>query len=301
MFSGATVSLKEFSGKFGLTVRRDADCAFVGKVPTRLEQRVVPCERPIHIQEAIAENGISGIITTEELASLVPESMGLAISDKPVASALLLHEAFVSISDFQWKSFDSRIHPSSVIHSSAYVAERDVEIAEGVEVMPHAVILPRSIIGNCSKIGPGTVVGTDGFEVNMHAQPRSILRQAGGVKLGSNVEIQAKCTIVRATFGGFTEIGDETKLDCQIHLAHDCRVGKRVRIAACAEISGRVTIDDDAFIGPNVSISNGCVVGARAHVTIGAVSTRNVADNCRVTGHFAVDHRKWLSFMRSVK
>lgn len=301
MFSGTTVSLREFSGKFGLTVRRDADCAFVGKVPTRLERRVVPCEKPVHIREALAEEGISGIITTEELASFIPEDMGLAISDKPLASAMMLHEAFVAIPDFQWKTFDSRIHRSAVIYPGAYVAERDVEIGEGAQILPGAIILPRSVIGRRSSIGPGTVIGGDAFEVDMNVSPRAILPQAGGVKIGDYVDVQANSSIIRATFGGFTEVDDETKIDSQIYIAHDCKIGKRVRIAGGAAIAGRVSVGDDSYIGPNVSISNGCVIGAGAYVTIGAVVTRNVNSDARVTGHFAIEHHKWLSFIRGIR
>lgn len=301
MFTGSTLPLKDFAGRFGLSVLRDAAFSFVGKVPTRLDRRVVPCGKPLHIREAIAETGVSGIITTTDLAPLVPDQFGLAVSDNPVASAMLLHEHIAQLPDFQWESFESRIHPSAVVHRGAYIAERDVEIGEGAIIHPNAVVLPRCIIGARSSVGPGAVIGTDAFEVNLEAEPRSVLKQAGGVRIGADVDIQAKCTIVRATFGGFTEIGDETKLDCQIHLAHDCKVGKRVRIAACAEISGRVLIEDDCFIGPNVSISNGCTIGARSHVTIGAVLTRDTGEDARVTGHFAVEHRKWLSFMRNFK
>ncbi|WP_395392877.1 hypothetical protein WBP07_17280 [Novosphingobium sp. BL-8A] len=301
MFTGATLPLKGFSGSFGLEVQRDCAVAFVGKVPTLLDQRVVPCGKPAHIREALAMGGISGVITTAELASQVPETLGLAISDSPRVSAMLLHEALVAIPNFQWEDFPTRVHPTAIVHPSAHIAEQNVVIGEGVVIHPGAIVLARSIIGARSTIGPGTIVGADAFEVNAEVSPRAILKQAGGVRIGTDVDVQSKCTLVRATFGGFTEIGNETKFDCQVHLAHDCRVGKRVQVAACAEISGRVNIGDDSFIGPNVSISNGCNIGPRTHVTIGAVVARDVSEGSRVTGHFAVDHRKWLSFMRGFK
>jgi acyl-[acyl carrier protein]--UDP-N-acetylglucosamine O-acyltransferase len=301
MFTGNTLSLKKFCGTLGLEVLRDCNFAFVGKIPTRLDARIVPCQKREHVEQAVMAGGVVGVVTTKDLVDFVPASLGLAVSDNPSCSILLLQDYISELSDFQWKSFESRIHSSVVIGEGAVIAKRDVEISEGCVILPNAVVLPRSIIGPYCSIGPGTIVGTDAFEVNPYVSPQRIVRQSGGVRLGAYVDIQAKCTIVRSSFGGFTEVGQETKFDCQVHFAHDCMTGHRVKIAACAEISGRVSIGDDSFIGPNVSISNGVKVGSCAKVTIGAVVTQDVSDGGTVSGNFAVDHKKWLDFMRSVR
>jgi UDP-3-O-[3-hydroxymyristoyl] glucosamine N-acyltransferase LpxD len=301
MFTGNTISFRQFAQCFDLQLLRDCDFAYVSKIPSRLERRIVPCSKSSHISEALASSGIVGIITTSELCEQVPAALGLAISENPVAAAMALHEHISIIPDFQWKSFKSQIHPSAIIHRGAYVADTDVVIGEGSVIHPNSIILPRSIIGKNCSIGPGTVVSTDAFEINLFTSPHRILRQSGGVRMANNVDVQAKCTLVRATFGGFTELGQETKIDCQVHFAHDCITGKRVRIAACAELSGRVEIGDDCFIGPNVSISNGIKVGSRSKVTIGSVVTRDVTEDTTVTGNFAVEHKKWLNFVRSLK
>lgn len=301
MFTGNTLSLKSVCGRFGLSVYRNCDFSHVGKVPTRLVRRVVPCTLERHIEEAVSTTGITGIITHGNLASLVPITLGLATSENPLGSALALQSHIATIEGFQWQSFESRIHPTVVIHDGAIVAPQDVVIGEGTIIYPNAVLLPRTIIGKNCTIGPGTIVSTEAFEVDASCDPYTIVRQSGGVYIEDFVDVQAKCTLVRSTFGGFTELGEGTKLDCQVHFAHDSRTGRNVRIAACAEISGRVEIGDRAFIGPNASISNGIIVGHDARVTIGAVVTRNVPNGETVTGNFAVTHSKWLSFMRTLK
>lgn len=301
MFTGNTLPLSTFSGQFGLTVLRDCDFSFVGKIPSNLKRRIVSCTNSKHITELLNAEGVAGVITSCDLISLVPETLGLALSDVPWRSAIELHEHIASISGFQWKSFENSIHPSVEIMRSAYVADHDVIIGEGTVIHAGAIIYPRTVIGNNCSIGPGTIVGCDAFEVNTSVRPNTIIFQSGGVRLGDSVDVQAKCTLVRATFGGFSEIGDETKFDCQVHFAHDCVAGQRVRIAACAEVSGRVSIGDDTFVGPNASISNGISIGHRSKITIGSVVTRNVPDDATVTGNFAVDHRKWLNFMRTFK
>ncbi|MFT6607888.1 MAG: UDP-3-O-[3-hydroxymyristoyl] glucosamine N-acyltransferase [Halocynthiibacter sp.] len=301
MFTGRTLPMKDISGQFGLTVKRSCEFSYVGKLPTRLALRVVPCTRQQHIEQALTANGVAGIITFKELASHVPETFGLAYSENPLGSAMALQSYIAGIDNFQWESFESRIHPTAVIHQGASVAPRDVVIGAGTIIYPNAVILPRSIIGKNCSIGPGTVVSTEAFEVDVSRDPHVVCRQSGGVRIADNVDVQANCTLVRSTFGGFTELGEGTKLDCQVHFAHDCRTGCNVRIAACAEISGRVEIGDRAFIGPNVSISNGITIQADAKVSIGAVVTRDVSIGETVTGNFAVAHRKWISFMRTLK
>lgn len=301
VFTGNTTALSQFDGHFGLRVVRDCDFAYVGKVPSKLNARLVPCGARKHVNEAGASEGIAGIVTTEELAGEVPAQMGLAIADRPVSATLRIHERLLERKNFQWEDFASLIDETARIHPAAIVEPRNVVIGAHSIIGPGAVICERTIIGENCRIGPGVVIGCDAFEVDLESDPRRVLRQGGGVLLENHVEIEAKSTIVRATFGGFTRIGRETKLDCQIHVAHDCDIGERVRLAACAEISGRVTIGNDAFIGPNCSISNGLQIGENATVTIGSVVVRNVEAGQRVTGNFALPHVKWLSFIKSIR
>lgn len=301
MFTGNKISLGLFDERFGLFVRRECEFSYVGKVPTQLFGRIVPCTKPQHIEEAIAADGIVGIITLDDLKSLVPMTLGLAISDNPLRSAFALQAHVSAIEGFQWERFESKIHPTAVIHAGAYIARHDVQIGEGTIVHPNAVILERSIIGNNCSIGPGSVIATEAFEVDTFSELYKIVPQSGGVYIADHVDVQAKCTVVRSTFGGFTTLGEGTKLDCQVHFAHDCTTGRNVRIAAGAEISGRVNIGDRAFIGPNASISNGITIEDDAKVTIGAVVTRHVLKGETVSGNFAVSHNKWIAFMRTVR
>lgn len=300
MFNGNLISISEAIEGRAAKLVRDGRFAFVGKVPSRIEPRLVPCTRSSHIAEALAQDGISGLIVPPPLVDEVPEDFGVAVAETPIALAWEIHE-FLCARNFHWDRFETDIAPSAQVDPSAYVASHDVRIGERSIVHPGAIILPRVIIGSDCAIGPGTVVGADAFEVNTQISPRTILAQAGGVWLEDHVEIQAKCTIIRATFGGFTKLGRETKLDAQIHLAHDCEVGPRGRIAACAEISGRVSIGADVFLGPNCSIANGVVVGDGAEVTLGAVVTRDVQAGQKVSGNFAIDHAKLVSHIKQIR
>ena len=113
--------------------------------------------------------------------------------------------------------------------------------------------------------------------------------------------MQANSAISRSIFGGFTQLGEETKLDNLVHVAHNVTIGRRCFLAACAMIAGSVIVGDDVWIGPGASISSGITIGDGANVTIGAVVTRNVPAGAHVSGNFAIDHDKFIAFLRSIR
>jgi UDP-3-O-[3-hydroxymyristoyl] glucosamine N-acyltransferase len=294
------VSLENVSAHVPLNIVRDTEFYNIGKVPTHAGPRIVPCAKPNHIEEALRTQDIVGIITTPSLADNVPDHLGLVIDDAPLKAAYRIHEYLCDVPNHYWKEFDSYIDETATIHPDASIAEKNVIIGPHSRIGAGTIIAERSVIGAHCDIGLGVTIGGDAFEVvNLHER-RSVLRQGGGVRIGDHVTIQSQSNIVRATFAGFTEIGDETCIDALVHVAHDCVIGKRVTITACAEISGRVNIKDNAWLGPNCSIVNGLTIGEGSKVTIGSTVTRNVDDGQTVTGNFAIEHQKWLIFVRSL-
>jgi UDP-3-O-[3-hydroxymyristoyl] glucosamine N-acyltransferase len=201
---------------------------------------------------------------------------------------------------FLWRHFDSEIHPTATIHPAAVVADRDVRIGANVQVGPTSVILERTVLDEGVRVGVGVTVGLDAFEIFEEANPRRILKQAGGVWIESGATILAKSTLVRATFGGFTRIRKNAMIDVLIHIAHDAIIGEGATVVACAEISGRCELGDGSYIGPNACIRNGVKIGRNATVSMGSVVTRDVADDATVSGNFAVDHQDWLQFVKSL-
>lgn len=302
MFSNRTLTLTSLIGDVeDITVIRDCSLAYIGKVPTRLNKRVVPCKQTAHVNEAIEDEGIVGIITTKENAELVPMHLGLAIAHEPLIMALRLHERLNAIKGFLWENFDTFIHPTAEIHPTAIIANKNVMIGEGTKIGSGCVIKERSIIGPDCNIGVDVVIGLDALDIFPQTSPRRVLHQAGGVRLGRGVTVLAKTALVRSTFGGFTEIGDDTILDVQIYIAHDCKVGKRVTMVAGTCVAGRCEIADDVYIGPNATLRNGIKVGEGAKISMGAVVTQDVLPKHTVSGNFAIDHEKWLEFMRKTR
>ena len=299
MFTQKTLPVSELAKDRNLRVLRDAEVAYVAKVPYPLPNRLVPCGALKHIRAASRETGIVAMLTPEALIDRAPAGIGLVVADNPLVAALDLHEVLIARENFQWQSFETRIDPSARVHPAAHVAGHDVEIGPDVRIDPGAVIMPRTIIGARSIIGPGTVVGCDAFQVFKKNRVQRVIRQSGGVRIGVDVELQANCTVSRAVFGGFTEIGDQALLDNQIHVGHDCRIGRKVRIAGQATLAGRVIIQDGVYIAPNVTISNGLTLGEGTQVTIGSVLLQNTKPGQKVTGYHAQPHDQWIQTIRA--
>jgi UDP-3-O-[3-hydroxymyristoyl] glucosamine N-acyltransferase len=108
------------------------------------------------------------------------------------------------------------------------------------------------------------VLGADGFGFILLSDHYEKFPQIGRVEIGNDVEIGANSCIDRAALG-VTQIGDGAKLDNMVHIAHNCRIGRHVVIAAQTGLSGGVVVEDYAVIGGQVGI------GDKARIESGAV------------------------------
>lgn len=196
----------------------------------------------------------------------------------------------------------NRMHPPSPvepgIHSSAQIAET-AEIGSGAVIGPqvsigaHTKIGARCRIGAACAIGSrvtlgedsllyahvtlyddvdigarailhsGSVIGADGFGFFLAGDHYEKFPQIGRVSIGDDVEIGANSCVDRAALG-VTWVGEGTKLDNQVQVAHNCRIGKHVVIAAQTGISGGVIVEDYVVIGGKVGIGDKARIETRA-------------------------------------
>jgi UDP-3-O-[3-hydroxymyristoyl] glucosamine N-acyltransferase len=107
------------------------------------------------------------------------------------------------------------------------------------------------------------VIGADGFGFVLASGAYQKFPQVGRVMIGDQVEIGANSCVDRAALG-VTSIGEGTKLDNLVHIAHNCRIGRHVVIAAQTGLSGGVIVDDYAVIGGQVGIGDKAHIESRA-------------------------------------
>lgn len=248
--------------------------------------------------DRLQKPNISCVITLEGLADRIPGRLGLVIDVDPKRALFNIHHYLFQHPGFYGPSVPTRIAETAMLHPRSYVAPMDVSIGPGAVIEPNATIMGRAQIGSGVIVRAGTVIGAEGFGAFRSGEHQVPVRHAGSVDIGDRVQILANCTIVRATFGGgATTIGQETIVNAQSYIAHHVSIGKRCLIAAGAVIAGSVQIGDDVWVGPNAVISNGVHIGNGAAVTLGAVVVRDVAPGERVSGNFAIPHRRFLSFL----
>jgi len=180
------------------------------------------------------------------------------------------------------------------IHPSAVVAEPK-GIGEGTSIGPGVVIAPRVTIGRNCQIFPnvtifpdvtigdncivqsGVVLGAIGFGYVCNPETGAYLQfpQQGKLVIEDNVEVGANTTIDRGALEE-TRIGAGTKIDNQVHIGHNCIIGKNVIIAAQVGMSGSCVIEDGAILGgqvglgERVTIGRGVILGGAAGVYPGS-------------------------------
>lgn len=160
-----------------------------------------------------------------------------------------------------------------------------VQIGDGTVLHDSVVISDRCIVGSRCLVKSGTVIGEKGFGFDFDEDDTPVaIPHVGRVVIGDDCEIGALNTIARGTLGD-TSVHDHVKTDDHVHIAHNCEVGAKTVIAACAEISGSVRIGEKCWIGPNASIINGVEIGDEVMVGIGAVVTKAVRPNVVVAGN----------------
>jgi len=176
----------------------------------------------------------------------------------------------------------------------------NVSIGKGSVINNHVVIGNNTIIGEKCYIKSGSIIGEEGFGFDFEDDGRPVrIPHIGNVVIGDEVEIGAKNTIARATLGS-TKIADNVKIDDQVHIAHNCSIGKNTIITACVEISGSVHIGEKCWIAPNVSIIQKVSIGDNVTIGIGAVVTKEIEDNKKIMGLEGLELRPLMKLKRRI-
>lgn len=293
------MKLSDMALKSGEYLIRDAEFDFFGMVTACGDRLCVPANTTTLLDEALKNPGIAAIVCPKDEARRVPSHLGVIHAEDPLSLIFRNHIARFDRGEY-WANAPTQIAGSAIIHPSSQIAETDVVIGENTCVGAGVVIERNSYIGADCILGPGVVIGGNGFEVRDVDGIRRTIPHGGGVKIGDRVEMQANTSVTRSLFTGATSIGDDTATDNLVHIAHNVTIGKRCRLAACAMIAGSTTLMDDVWIGPNATVSHGLLVGEGAQVTLGAVVIRDVASGEKVSGNFAINHRSFMRFFKSM-
>lgn len=160
----------------------------------------------------------------------------------------------------------------------------EVEIGDNTVIYPNSVILDKVKIGRDVKIYPGVVIGSDGFGYHPLDGRLEAIPHIGKVVIGDRVDIGALSMIDRGTIGD-TIIGEDTKIDNSVHIAHNVKIGKNVIIAAQVGIAGSSTIGNNVIIAGQVGISDHIKIGDGARIAAKSGVVRNIKKDEVVFGY----------------
>jgi UDP-3-O-[3-hydroxymyristoyl] glucosamine N-acyltransferase len=167
----------------------------------------------------------------------------------------------------------------------------DCQLGDDVCLFPNVVLYRKTQLGHRVTIHAGSVIGSDGFGyVFDEGRQRKVL-QLGQVIIQDDVEIGANAAIDRGTLGP-TIIGEGTKIDNLVHIAHNVTIGKHCLIMGQVGFAGSTIIGDYTLIASQSGIADHLKIGKQ--VVIGAKSgvMRDLPDGSRVLGIPAVPDRQ---------
>lgn len=172
-----------------------------------------------------------------------------------------------------------KIYPHTFIGDEVVIGDNTI-IHSGVKIYPH------NNIGNNCVLHAGVVVGSDGFGFAPQKDGSyKTIPQLGKVIIEDNVDIGANTTIDCATlFGDATVIGEGTKLDNLIQIAHNVKIGKNTVIAAQTGVSGSSKIGDNCIIGGQVGIAGHITLANKTGVGAQSGVSKSTSEGQKIFG-----------------
>jgi UDP-3-O-[3-hydroxymyristoyl] glucosamine N-acyltransferase len=194
----------------------------------------------------------------------------------------------------------ARLGERTVVGASCTIGE-DVRIGEDALLGPSVTIYPRCVVGKRSVIHAGAVIGADGFGMAPEAGRWVKIPQTGRVVIGDDVEIGANTTIDRGALDD-TVIEDGVKLDNQIQIGHNVRVGAHTIMAACVGVAGSTRIGKHCAIGGGARIWGHIEIADRVNISATAEVVKSIPHAGTYTGVLpAGESREWARMVAHLR
>jgi len=184
-----------------------------------------------------------------------------------------------------------KIGKNTVIGANSII-EHDVVIGNNC-IIGSQVILKNSILGNNIMIQDGCKIGQKGFGFIPIKNNNFKFPHIGKVLINDKVEVASNCTIDRGSVDD-TEIGQNTYLDNQVHIAHNVKIGSNCMIAGQVGFAGSSIIGNNVSIGGQSGISGHLNIGNNVKIGGGSGVIKDVDNNQVVMGYPAIQLKEFI-------
>jgi len=288
----------------------DADCDALTFIESKKHQQ--------HLRQLVA----AACLCPPDLVDKIPGNVAALVSTSPqrdfahVGRILFPRSVFpLSSCGESGLSPQAHIHPSALLEENVTV-EAGAVIGKGVEIGRGSVIASGAIIGENCKIGrdcyfapcvsvqyafignrvrlyAGVRIGQDGFGYVGGARGIEKIPQLGRVIVQDDVEIGANSTVDRGALSD-TIIGEGTKIDNLVQIAHNVRIGRLCLIAAQCGFAGSCSIGDGTQIGGATGIADHIKIGSHVQIAAASGVMHDIPDGEKWGGSPARPFKQWF-------
>ena len=168
-----------------------------------------------------------------------------------------------------------------------------VSVGAGTRLYPHVVLYSGARVGERSILHAGVRIGSDGFGYAFRDGVHNRIPHVGRCLVGNDVEIGANSAIDRGSIDD-TVIGDGTKIDNLVHVAHNVRIGRLCLLMAQVGVAGSVRLEDGAILAGQVGVAGHHTIGKGAILAAQAGVFGDVPAGETWSGYPARPHRDAL-------
>ena len=285
-------TLQQLADRIGATIVGDGAAVVSGiaTLPSATNEQISFLANPVY-QKYLSSTNAAAVILSQAAADQCP--VAALVHEKPYLA--YAHLSHLWDEDGQTSDPVAHVHERAIVHDTAefgdnVVIDAGAVIQAGVVLGSDVVIGANCVIGRDSRIGSGTrlhagvtiyhgveigkdclihsgvVIGSDGFGFAPDRGQWHKIAQLGGVVIGDRVEIGANSAIDRGALDN-TVIENGVKLDNQIQIAHNVRVGENTAIAACSAIAGSTTIGKNCVFGGASGVAGHLTIVDNVHLT----------------------------------
>lgn len=329
----APLTLAEVSAISGAQIRDGADTAGVtiggvASLDVAGPSDLAFCDTFL-FSEKLATTQAGAVITSERFAPKARADLPVLVAPRPaLAFALVTRALFPSALRPQAIFGHAGVAPGAQIHPTARLEENvtvdpgavvgpEAEIGAGSIICAGAIIGPRVSIGRSCSIGPGVSVthalignnvilqagvriGGDGFGYQPSPTGHLKIPQIGRVVIQDDVEIGANTTVDRGALKD-TLIGEGTKIDNLVQIAHNVVIGRHCIIVSQTGISGSATLGDFVMLGGQVGVVGHITIGTGAQIAASSNVAGDVPAGVRWGGSPAKPVREWFREAMTLK